>query len=224
MKKVNMFTSSKSFTANVAEYTLKALWRYEYKLRLQAQIEKDEKSILGLSNCKGSAIMTDEQVDAAIDEKLNHIELLKTAYGEVSNHWTRVKPHEAVKEAYKAYTKGNAAEGFVTMLTNWAGLKDVTEDSDLVQELCKAVAGDSAGSNTTQLVNTGIASVSVRSKTEFTKVVYRRLFDYCVTAGTIRFVGNVVRGGGEDVAELLVETPSFTAAKCLKKMKKKSTK
>jgi len=219
MKKLNIYDATRNFSEEVAMYTVKSLWRKEYKEHLAAALEKDAESIKGLENCKGSAIMTDDQVDELIAEKVAHMEDLKTSYDEVITFWTAVKPAEAVKDAYKKYVSGNSAEGFITMMKVWAKV-DVDADTDIVKILCDAVLGDSGRDNTTQLINTGVASVELRSKTEFTKIVYRRLFDFCVEKGTIRFVGNVVKGAGEDVAELLVETPKMIKAKALKKVKK----
>ena len=223
MKKLNVYDATRNFSEEVAMYTVKSLWRREYALRLEKALEKDAESIKGLENCKGSAIASNDDIDAMITEKEAHMESLKVAYNEVSNFWTSVKPCEAVKTAYKMYAAGKSEEGFVVMMKEWAKVA-VDADTDIVKILCEAVRGDSAGSNIKQLVNTGVAAVSVRSKTEFTKIVYRRLFDYCVEKGVIRFVGNVVKGGGEDVAELLVETPELTKAKCVKKSKKSTKK
>jgi hypothetical protein len=216
MKKINLYNADRKFSEEVAEYTVKGLWRYEYKLHLEKAVEKEEASIKGLENCKGSAIMTDGQIDLAIKEKLDKIAALKESYAQVISFWCTPEVSSYVKDAYKKYASGS--EWAAEMLSAWTGVV-VNEDTDIVRVLEDAVRGDSASNNTRQLVNTGIASMSARTKSEFTKIVYRRLFDFCVEKNTIRFVGNVVSGAGEDVAELLVETPAMTAAKLKKKAK-----
>lgn len=219
MKKVNLFAAEKSFAGNVAEFMVKTLWRSEYKLELQEAIEKELASIQGLENCRGSVIMTDEQIDAAIAEKVALIESYKDAYEEVVSEWTRFKAAPSVRAAYKAYKAGNAPDGFVEMFKTLGGL-EVSVDTDIVLDLCDAVAGDSARTNVKQVVQTGKWAVTLRSESEFTKIVYRRLADWMLLKGTLRVVGNVVRGGGEDVAELLIEIPELTAARYAKKSKK----
>lgn len=217
MKKINLFNADKSFSQDVASYTVHALWKAEYKLRLEAALEKIERSISGLENCRGSVI-SDEEIDAAIALKKAESERIATAYSELVLPGAIPEVSGSVKAAYKSYKLGKPWA--VSMLKEWMGMEEITEESDIVRILEDAVRGDSARSNLRQLVNTGVASVTLRSSSEFTKIVYRRLFDYCVTKGTIRFVGNVVKGAGEDIAELLVETPSMVAAKYLKKSAK----
>lgn len=218
MKKVNLFNASKSFSENVAEFMVKTLWRAEYRLELSEAIETELASIKGLENCKGSAIMTEEQINEAISEKVSLIEAYKNAYEDVVSEWTQFKPHNAVKGAYKAYKAGQAEHGFVDMFKDF-GL-DVSFDTNIVTDLCEAVKGDSARGNVKQVVQDGKWAVTQRSQAEFVKIVYRRLADWMLDAGTIRVVGDVVKGGGEDVAELLIEIPSLTAVKYRKKSKK----
>lgn len=217
MKKVNLFAAEKSFAGNVAEFMVKTLWRSEYKLELQEAIERELASIHGLENCRGSYI-PDDQIDAAIAEKVSMIESYKDAYEEIVSEWTRFKGAPAVRDAYKAYKAGNAPDGFVEMFKVLGGL-EVSVDTDIVLDLCDAVAGDSARTNVKQVVQTGKWAVTRRSESEFVKIVYRRLADWMLLKGTLRVVGATVRGGGEDVAELLIEIPSLTAAKYAKKKK-----
>lgn len=218
MKKVNLFQADKSFSGNVAEFMIKTLWRKEYSLELNEAIEKELCSIRGLDNCRGSAIMTDEQIDAAIAEKNAMIERYKSAYDTVVSEWTRFKPHEAVKNAYKYYKDGETEDGFVAMFKAFG--VEVSADTNIVVDLCNAVAGDSSRDNVGQVCKTGGWAVTLRTQPEFVKIVYRRLADWMLDAGTIRVVGNVVRGGGEDVAELLIEIPKLTSLKYRKKSKK----
>lgn len=219
-KKVNLFACEKGFAGNVAEFMVKTLWRSEYRLELSEAIERELSSIQGLENCRGSVIMTDDMIDAAIAEKVELIERYKSAYADVVSEWTKFKPAPEVKAAYRAYKAGDAADGFVVLFRELGGI-ELSEDTNIIRDLCEAVRGDSgSGSNVKQVVQTGKWAVTLRTQSEFVKIVYRRLADWMLDAGTIRVTGGAVKAAGEDVAELLIEIPELTAVKYRKKAKK----
>lgn len=223
MKKVNLFNADKGFTADVARFMCKNIWRAEYSLRLRKALEKDESQIAILENMleNGTDLMTDEQIHARIEELHDHQLKLSTAYNEVSNHWTKVVPSESMVSAYKTYAEGKPVNAFVELFK--ANGLEVSEDTEIVQTLVKAVSGDSSGQRSKSLrsaCNGGNWAVEIHSKNEFVTIVYRRLADYMVNSGTIRCVGNTVRGGGEDIAEFVVEFGQFTKVKYAPRQKK----
>lgn len=219
-RRINLFDATRSFSDEVAMFMVKTVWRAEYKLELQDAIETELTSIKGLENLRGSAIMTEDQVDQAIAERTAMIETFKQAYADVVSEWTRVDYSTHAKALYKAYQhaedEGDIADAFVEFLSKYE--LSAGADCELVQTLVKAVRGDSARSNVRQFVKTGKASVATRGRSEFLKIVYRRLFDAMVVAGTIKVDGCKVKAGSE-TAELVVEIPELTRARYLKTKK-----
>lgn len=221
MRKLDLFQATRSFSDEVAMMVVKTLWRAEFKAELAEAIESELASIAGLENCRGSVIMTDTQIDAAVDEKRDLIASYKDAYAEVVSEWVRIDYPPEAKALYKKYKaaldEGEVRNAFVEFLQGY-GLA-ASADCELVQSLYEATLGDSAGSNVRSLVTRGVASIEKRSRAEFLKIVYRRLFDAMVQAGTIRIGDHAVKSGTETI-DLVIEVPSLTKARYEKKSRK----
>ncbi len=219
-RKINLFDATRTFSEEVAMFMVKSVWRSEYKLELAEAIESETGSIKYLNNMRGSSIMTSDQVDAAIKEREDLVETYKAAYADVVSAWTRVDYSAHAKALYKAYSAAEDEKALRDAFVEFLGKYELQagSDCDLVNTLVSAVAGDSSRSNTRQFVKTGKAAMETRGRSEFLKIVYRRLFDAMVKAGTIKVDGCKVKAGSE-TAELVVEIPELTRARYLKTKK-----
>ena len=221
-KKINLFTAEKSFSESVAMFMVKNVWRKQYQEELKEAIENERASISGLENMRGSAIMTDQQVNEAIAEREAMIETYRNAYQSVVTEWVNFSYPDSAKALYKGYKSAtNTAEvydAFAEFLSEY-GL-NVGEDCELIESLISATRGDSAGSNIAQFAKYGVASVEKRGRSEFLRIVYRRLFDAMVQAGTIRVVGCTIKSAGQEIATYEVEIPELVQARYAKKSKK----
>lgn len=222
MSKINFFSASRNFSDEVADFMFKSVWRSEYKLELEEAISKELSAIAGLENCKGSAIMTEEQVNSAIEERNAFIETYKDAYENVVKDWTRITYSAPAKTLYKGYKSATSEEAVADAFKEFLkayGL-EVEADNEFVVELCSAVSGDSGRTNIKQVVQTGKWAVSKRSQSEFLKIVYRRLADAMISAGTIRLKGDFTIKSASEEYLFEVEIPELTRIKYARKAKK----
>lgn len=219
-RKINLFDATRTFSEEVAMFMVKSVWQSEYKLELAKAIESETASIKGLENMRGSAVMTRDQIDDAIKERESLIETYKSTYADVVSTWVRMDYSAHAKSLYKAYSSAEDEKALRDAFVEFLGKYELQagSDCDLVNTLVLAVAGDSSRSNTRQFVKTGKASVETRGRAEFLKIVYRRLFDAMVKAGTIKVDGCKVKAGSE-TAELVVEIPELTRARYIKTKK-----
>ena len=215
MKKLDLFTATRSFSDEVAMFTLKSLWKSEYKKELEAELGHLEDQIRIWSDVKGNTTfnLEDDEIDAHIADLRETQKKCVDAFNTVCNEWTRYEYSDAAKKLYKdwshAMSNNAKKQAFVDFLAEYNLAANY--DTELVTTLFRATLGDSSGSNMSQLCKSGKAAVETRKRTEFLKIVYRRLFDAMTAAGTIKFDDFTLKSGTLEY-ECAVEIPPLTKA------------
>ena len=224
MRKINMNAANKELTKEVFDFMYKEVWRREYRLELAEAVAEEEAAIVGLEKSRGS--WNDEgQIDRVIAERRAMIETYKDTYNTVCADQTRVKYSDAIVDLFKDYEKATTTAQIYDAFVRFFDEYDCDADgTDFVEQLVEATRGDSSGSNDDQVGCYGKWALTKRKKTEFCKIVMRRLADKMIYDGLIRFCGPFnVKAAGEE-HEFLLELPDLATKRANAILKKEAEK
>lgn len=187
-KKVDMFSASKAMSVRVVDYMHTQVWNVVIKARLRKAAEKLAQEIESAENLRGSAIITEEQVDAIIAEKQAEFARTEEALqAELDKEATFAYTGED-KAFYKAYKAAEGDEGKIkAAIVEFCGAYDLkVEGTDLLAELADCVRGVKKAS-AAQIVKSGATQfTAARTKNDVLTVLYGRIAERMIEAGTIK--------------------------------------
>ena len=185
-KKVNMFTADKEFASRVNEFMHTQVWSAVIRKRLQMAKEKYAQKLENLENLKGS-IITPEQIEALKVEFASELTKTEEDLQALADKERTFEYTKADNEFYKEYKKAESTEGIKSAVQSFCESYNLKiANTDFLEELTIIISGEKGASASTIIRSGATKFTQARSKGDVLKVLYGRLAEKMLEAGTLK--------------------------------------
>lgn len=186
-KKVDMFTADKAFSDRVVEFMHTQVWNVVVRSRLQKAREEYAQKLENLENLKGS-IITDEQIEALKTKYAAELQAAEEELDALAEKEMTFSHSEQDKTFYKEYKEaGEDTDEIKKAIQKFCeSYRLQIANTDFLEELTFCVSGVKKAGASTVIKSGAKKFTQTRSKSDVLCVLYGRLAEKMVEAGTLK--------------------------------------
>jgi hypothetical protein len=187
MRKIHWFDANRAFSVNVAEYMAAVVWKKEINLRLGAEINSVQESLVNVDKMAGSVLQDRiPELKKTFLARLGELEVQRKEEIQRQGTYTPAAADSLLKRTLTRYAQGKpGAIDPVEALQVWFASYGLTveEDSPIIREILEG-AGEKLDFRT--LVSTDGRVATNFNATNCYKMAFCKVYEHMVNAGTIK--------------------------------------